>query len=232
MMQHKEFKGRKIKYRHMLEAELGDRDREAAYHAQSRAMGQREHDAALVAMARRDRPAFERLARWIVATCRTGTERQIGDVLESQGIECWIPTERRQKPPRRGQKAVEIQVPVFRGYLFVRVIPDNEAYAGLLSAAKLNGLMSSGGKVYLMPEKLMERLRLVGKKRERKQIDAADLPALKKAIGKPAAIRSGPFADFMVTIRRVLEKRGELVVELPIVGGLVEMTIDVDSIRL
>lgn len=232
MMQHKELKGQKLKYRPMRESELSDTSRHLAYDAQTRALMARERNMSMIEEAGRKQPAFDRLARWVVATCKTGTEKQVSEALEALDIECWCPTERKQKPPRRGHKAVEIHVPIFRGYLFVRVIPSNRAYVGLLMAGKINGLMSSGGAVYLMPERLMERIMLLGKKRERKQVDANELPAYLKAVGTTVRVRSGPFSSFMVTLKSVLDKKGKFLVEVPLFGGMTEMTIDVDSIEL
>ncbi|HZG29936.1 MAG TPA: transcription termination/antitermination NusG family protein [Ensifer sp.] len=232
MMQHKELKGQKLKYRPLQEAELRVEERDAAYEAHFSAIDVRDRKAIMIAKARMDRQEKDVAPRWVVATCKTGMEKHVAEAFQQQVIECWLPTERRKRPPLRGKKAVEIEVPIFRGYVFARVIPDDLAYAGLMAAAKINGLMASGGRVYLMPDRLMETLMLKSKKRERKQIDEKELPIYRAAINGKAVIRSGPFADFMVTVRRVLEKSGELVVELPIFGAMTEMTVDVDSIRL
>ncbi|MBB4007792.1 transcription termination/antitermination NusG family protein [Allorhizobium taibaishanense] len=183
-----------------------------------------------VAMARRDRPGFDGLAKWVVASCRSGMEQAIRDSLEQQGIECWCPCERLKLPPRRGKQAVEIQRAVFRGYLFVRVVPDNEAFVGLMLASKLQSLMGRDGKPYLMPETLMRQLMLAAKKAERKHTDAGDVPVMPDVLGKQVTIRSGPFADFVVTVRKVLSKRGQVVVDVPMFGGMSEITMGVDFI--
>lgn len=186
----------------------------------------------MIAMARRDRAGFEQLARWLVASCTSGMEQAIRDSLQEQGIECWCPCERLRLPPRRGKQAVEIQRAVFRGYLFVRVIPDNEAFVGLLSASKLRGLMGRDGVPHLMPESLMQKLMLSAKKGQRKHMDAASLPVVSDVVGKTVTIRSGPFADFVVTVRKVLSNRGQLVVDVPLFGGMSEVTLGVDSVSM
>ncbi|NSZ16587.1 transcription termination/antitermination NusG family protein [Agrobacterium vitis] len=183
-----------------------------------------------VAMARRDRPEFDRLARWVVASCKSGMEQVIRDSLDQQGIECWCPCERHKWPPRRGKQAVEIQRAVFRGYLFVQVIPDNQAFVGLMLASKLRGLMGQDGKPHLMPEPLMRQLMLSAKKAERKHMDGHDVPPMPDVLGKQVTIRSGPFADFVVTVRKVLSKRGQVVVDVPMFGGMSEITMGIDFI--
>ena len=232
MMQHKRLKGKRIEYRPMCEAELAERERDAVYSSVNRMMDARARNVSVVAMARKDRPGFEDAARWVVATCKSGAEQSASASLSEQGIECWCPTERFRKPPRRGQKPVEIQRTIFRGYLFVRVVPDNEAFAGLLATGRLQGLMASGDTTYLMPERLMVRLMLALKKRQRKHMVAGELPPAPDLLGRKVVIRSGPFAEFLGTVRRVLEKRGEVVLDVPLFGGMTEMTIGVDSIAL
>jgi transcription termination/antitermination protein NusG len=184
----------------------------------------------MIAMARQDRPGFEQVARWLVASCQSGTEQGIRDSLQEQRIECWCPCESFRKPPKRGQKAVEVKRAIFRGYLFVRVIPDNEAFVGLLAASNLKGLMGQDGKPYLMPESLMSKLMLSAKKSERKHMDGDSLPVMPDLLGKTVTIRSGPFAEFVVTVRKVLSKRGQVVVDVPLFGGMSEITLGVDSV--
>ncbi|MCF1433176.1 transcriptional antiterminator [Agrobacterium vitis] len=183
-----------------------------------------------IAMARRDRPDFDQLARWVVARCKSGLEQAIRDALTEQGIECWCPCERRRLPPRRRKPAITVERPLFRGYLFVRVIPDNEAYAGLLLASKLQSLMGQDGKPYLMPEALMRQLQLSARTAERQHMDAGDVPPVPDMLGKQVTIRSGPFADFVVTVRKVLSRRGQVVVDVPMFGGMSEVTVGVDVI--
>ncbi|MGV1770080.1 transcription termination/antitermination NusG family protein [Agrobacterium vitis] len=183
-----------------------------------------------VAMARRDRPEFDHLARWVVARCKAGMEEAIRGSLEQQEIECWCPFERLRLPPRRGKQAVDIQRALFRGYLFVQVIPDNEAFVGLLLASKLRGLMGKDGKPHLMPEPLMRQLMLSAKKAERKHMDGREVPPMPDVLGKQVTIRSGPFADFVVTVRKVLSKRGQVVVDVPMFGGMSEIKMGIDFI--
>lgn len=184
-----------------------------------------------IAMARHDRPDFDQLARWVVARCKSGLEQVIRDALTEQGIECWCPCERRRLPPRRRKPAIVVERALFRGYLFVRMIPDNEAYAGLLLASRLQSLMGRDGKPYLMPETLMRQLQLSAKTAERQHMDACGVPPMPDMLGKQVTIRSGPFADFVVTVRKVLSKRGQVVVDVPMFGGMSEVTMGVDAIE-
>ncbi|MGV1826656.1 transcription termination/antitermination NusG family protein [Agrobacterium vitis] len=157
-------------------------------------------------------------------------EQVIRDSLGQQGIECWCPCERLRLPPRRGKPAIVVQRALFRGYLFVQVIPDNEAYVGLMLASKLRSLMGRDGKPYLMPEPLMRQLLLSAKTAEKKHMEAGDVPPMPDVLGKQVTIRSGPFADFVVTVRKVMSKRGQVVVDVPLFGGMSEITMGIDAI--
>lgn len=228
MMQHRAMNGRKLGYRPMMEAELQEGDRHRAYAEQERAhsaMGARKR---IVAMASGNRKGFDKHARWIVATCKSGIEQQVFEELREQGIEAWCPLEKIRARPRRSLKAVDIFRPYFKGYVFVRVIPDGEAFVGLLSASRLNGLMGRDGRPFLMPEKLMDALMLSAKKSKHDHDDERALPVRK---GQQVVIRSGPFSDFQATIRRVMGTRWKLMAEVELFGRMTALELDIDSVE-
>ena len=227
MMQHRRMDGQKLGYRPMMEGEMRETDRRRAYDAQDRAtkaIGARSN---LIAMARRDRTGFDSLARWVVATCRTGTEEAIRDELQERGIEAWCPMEKMRARPRRSLKAVDIYRPFFKGYLFIRVIPDNEAFVGLLSASRLMGLMGRDGKPFLMPDRMMDALLLSSKNAKQEQDDERVLPV---RTGQRVVIRTGPFSDFNATIRRVLGSRWKVMAEVEMFGRMTAVELDIDSV--
>lgn len=183
----------------------------------------------LVAMACASRPRFAELARWIVGTCKPGLELRIRDELAELGIESWCPCEMVKRPPRRGLKAVEIPRPLFRGYLFLRVIPDTDAFAGVLSASRLSALMGRDGTPFLLSEDLMRRLRL----RVAKRIaDQDDKPGKPWWVDRPATVTHGPFASFTATVRALLGDGDRVRAEVNVFGRLTPIELAVDSIRL
>lgn len=182
----------------------------------------------LVGMAGKDVPGFEKMARWIVAVCRPGTETRIHDDLATLGIECWCPMEKKRRPPRRGLKAQVIHTPLFRGYLFVRVIPMNEAFVGVLSASRLSGLMGHDGVPTLMPERIMERLRLSVAKRLKDQGD--DDGSWWRDCH--VTVTHGPFASFKAVVRALVGKGDKVKVDVEIFGRATPVELDIDSIRI
>ena len=227
-MQHRTMDGQRLGYRPMAEAELQEGERRRAYAEQDRAHKEISSRSRLISMAREDRPGFDRLARWVVATCKSGSEQAVHDELREQGISVWCPLEKFRIRPRRSLKAVDIYRPFFKGYLFVRVIPDNEAFVGLLSASRLKGLMGRDGRPFLMPERLMDALLLGSRKSKRDQDDDRVLPVRE---GQRVVIRSGPFSDFQATIRRVIGDRWKVMAEAEMFGRMTALELDIDSVE-
>ncbi|MCM2396202.1 transcriptional antiterminator [Rhizobium sp. S95] len=225
MMQHRNTTGERLAYRPVTEAELSRADRRRIDDAQARMERARCAQDNLIQMAGRDMPGFDQLSRWIVGTCRVGSEESIADEMTVAGIEAWCPMEKFRKPPRRALPAVDVFRPFFRGYLFVRVIPSSEAFAGVLCASRLTGLMGRGGEPYLMPERIMSALKLGSKKGKTDEDVEGKYPP-----GATVVIRSGPFADFQATVRRVIGSRWALEAEVNLFGRMTPVELDIDSI--
>lgn len=183
----------------------------------------------MIAAAKSSRPRFAELARWIVGTCKPGLELRIQEELSDAGIECWCPVEWKKRPSRRGLKAVEIPRPLFRGYVFVRVIPAMDAYAGVLSASRISALMGRDGKPELLSERLMKLLRLRAAKRSGKQGDSDGKPWWQD---RKATVTHGPFAGFTATLRSLVGTGDMIAVEVAMFGRMTPVTLDVDSIAI
>ncbi len=153
---------------------------------------------------------------------------RIEEELAACGIESWCPVEMKLRRARRGLKAVENPCALFRGYVFVHVIPTMEAFAGVLSASRIGGLMGRDGRPFLMPEDLMRRMRLRAQKREAKQKDEA----AQEWRNRKVTVRHGPFASLTATIRDLLGKGDRVSVEVDIFGRMTVMELDVDSIQI
>jgi transcriptional antiterminator NusG len=227
MMQNKKINGEKLSYRPMREAELSDRERYKAYEARDRASALRSAQHHLISEASVERPDFDNLSRWIVTTCRPGSEQTISEELHSARIKSWCPLEKFRTRPRRALKPVEIYRPFFRGYLFVKVVPTPEAFAGVLSASRLNAIMSRDGKPYLMPPRIMDVLMVGMQKRTKIQNDEVKLPF---TIGDRMRIVDGPFSSFTAMVRAALPDRWQAEVEVEIFGRMTPMTLDIDSL--
>lgn len=228
MMQHKDIQGARMAYRKVFENELTVSQRSRIYEAKGKAEAAISAMQNLKLMASNNVPNFEVNARWVVATCRIGTEESIADELRDQNIDSWCPLGRFRKRPRRGLKSVDYFRPLFRGYLFARVVPCHEAYAGLLSASRLLSLMGRDGKPYIMPERLMNALMLATKKHEYLQEDEVKVPY---SPGDTVKVLSGPFASFQMIVRAVLPTHWKVSGEVEIFGRMTPIELDLDSVE-
>lgn len=229
MMTERKLDGKKLSYRPMTECELSRVERERVYLASSQQEGRRDrHNDLIVEAASRSYMSFEAHARWVVGVCRIGGERIVLDDLAAAGIQAWCPMEHLRTRPRRGLKPVDIYRPYFGGYVFVRVIPGQKAYAGVLAASRIRGFMGRDGRPFVMPEKVMDLLILNAKKDE---MDQRDNPKLPIAPGARVSIGKGPFANFLATVRRLIPDRWRAEVEVNLFGRMSVIEIDIDSIE-
>lgn len=228
MMTVRNVNGKQLAYRPVHEGELTVRQRERIEGARHRAERLRDGHICLVEAASRHVLGFEAMARWIVATCRPGSEEGIARELGEVGIVTWCPKEHLRTRPRRKLKPVDIYRPYFGGYLFVRVMPTREAFAGVLAASRLVGIMGREGQPFLMPEKLMNVLILAAKKDE---LDQQDKPKMPVRVGQRVDIHSGPFANFQATVRRLIPERWKVEAEVSLFGRMTPIELDVDSIK-
>ena len=228
MMQHRGVKGERLSYRPIMEAELSASERQRIYEASRKADAARAAQQNLIKMASKDYAGFDAMGRWVVTTCRTGSEETIAKELSDARIETWCPKEKFRTRPRRQLKPVDIYRPFFRGYLFAKVVPSHEAFAGLLSASQLNGIMGRDGMPYLMPEQLMDVLQLSIRKRQCLQKDDVKMPF---SIGERMRVVDGPFSSFTAMVRAVLPERWKAEVEMEIFGRMTPLTINIDSLE-
>ncbi|TCR01079.1 transcription termination/antitermination protein NusG [Neorhizobium sp. JUb45] len=226
MMQNR-ITGKKISFRPMVEAQLSAHERARLYERQQKAEAARAARGHLVQAAGMDAPGFDRMARWVVATCRSGSEQVIGEELGENHIQSWCPMEKFRTRPRRGLKPVDIFRPFFRGYLFIRVVPTEEAFVGVLSASRLKGIMGRDGRPFLMPPKVMDALMLGVKKGECVQPDEFKIPV---SVGDHVTIARGPFADFQAVVRKVVSDRWRAEVEINLFGSMRPVELDIDSL--
>lgn len=228
MMTVRNTNGKQLAYRPVHAGELTELQRERIDIARHRAERLRDGHNGLIEAASSRFLGFDAIARWVVATCRLGSEETIAAELAALGIVTWCPKEHLRTRPRRKLKPVDIYRPYFGGYLFVRVVPSREAFAGLLAASRLQGLMGREGEPYLMPEKLMNIIILAAKKDE---TDQKDRPKMPVRVGQRIDIHSGPFANFQATVRRLIPERWKLEAEVSLFGRMTPVELDIDSIE-
>lgn len=113
----------------------------------------------MVMMARCDAPGFASLGRWCVAVVPGGCEIAARDALARKKIAAWLPLETKRMRSRRGlAKVKSVERAVWRGYLFVRLLPCAEAWAGAMLTAGLSGWIGLDGEPALLPDRMVADL--------------------------------------------------------------------------
>ncbi len=108
----------------------------------------------------RPQPAVEPAPpQWLAVQTRYRFEKKVVAQLASKSLEVYLPllTEHHRWSDRERL----VTIPLFPGYLFVRIVPSREAWQAVLQTAGLIGFVSFGGIVVEVPPKQIEHLQLL-----------------------------------------------------------------------
>ena len=191
-----------------------------------RVMAERRITDHMVMMARSDAPGFASLARWCVAVVPGGREGEARAALDRKRIEAWLPLERHVRSSRRGRPAKVVDRAFWPGYLFVRLLPCAEAWAGAMYAGGLSGWIGIGGEPALLPDRTVADLMACEK--------TGDFEAAARAIGLPkrgdrARITGSEMLWF---VDRYHEARDEVRLFVDAVAGRVVATVRLDELEI
>jgi transcription antitermination factor NusG len=156
-------------------------------------------------------PAFGKLSgihlepRWYVAQTCSRHEKRVAEQLSTRGIENFLPLY--EMVSRWKDRRVRVQLPLFPGYVFVRVaLQERRRALEIPSVARLVGF---GGLPVPLPDDEMEAMRngLVG------QLRAEPHPYL--TVGRRVRIKFGPLAGLQgILLRKKASYRFVLSLEL------------------
>lgn len=158
---------------------------------------------ALLAAAGESGPAM----RWFVVRVVPNSEKAVEESLGGVGIECWRPMEKRLRRAPHAKRQVVYTVPVFPGYLFVKVVNQDATWSGILSVeGVLSVLGGRSGPVPVPEANLLQFRKKLGEKSSDKEVVEAAFP-----LGAEVLIEDGPFASFPGVIESVTEERSAVV---------------------
>lgn len=149
---------------------------------------------------RRMEEAFLRIAagqegerrQWFALTTDNRAEKDVEKLLDDAGVTAWVP-KRKTLTVRRGTRARRERIePIFSGYVFVRVVPCDEAFVGLGRVRGVAGIVAADGRAFPIRDKEMEAL--IGLVStgwfDVKEIDG------RLSVGSKVRIEAGRFAAF------------------------------------
>ena len=77
--------------------------------------------------------------QWFVLKTANKQEKAVSQSVSNFGIETWLPMKSEARSVKYTRRSKQIEVPVFNGYLFVRVVPCVESWVGL---SRVDGAIS------------------------------------------------------------------------------------------
>ena len=170
-------------------------------------------------------------AHWYILHTYSGYEQKVAQVLrqrieslkqEDKFFEILIPTERRMRI--RGGKRFAKEEMLFPGYIFVRMILDDNSWAAARETQGVTGFVGVGDKPTQVTDKEVKAI---------KQYLLVEKPKFKVsfAVGEAVKIVDGPFVDFLGTIDSIDKEKGKLKVMVSIFGRETPVELDFLQVR-
>ncbi|MDD3532046.1 MAG: transcription termination/antitermination protein NusG [Candidatus Shapirobacteria bacterium] len=165
-------------------------------------------------------------AKWYILHTYSGQESRVAKILqqriqalkiEGNFFEILIPTEERMKI-RAGKRFTKEEM-LFPGYVFVRMVLDDNSWAAARGSEGVTGFVGSGDQ----PSPVAEReIRAIEK------YLATEKPkyTVKLTVGEAVKIVDGPFAGFLGTIDNIDKERGKLRVMVSVFGRETPVELD------
>ncbi len=165
-------------------------------------------------------------ANWYILHTYSGQEARVAKILqqrihslkmEDKFFEILIPTEERMKI--RGGKRFTKEEMLFPGYVFVKMVLDDNSWAVARGGEGVTGFVGAGDKPTPVTEKEIKVI---------ENYLAAEKPkyTVKFSIGEAVKITDGPFAGFLGTIDGIDQEKGKLRVMVSIFGRETPVELD------
>ena len=98
-------------------------------------------------------------ARWFAVRTRSRHERVVANQLQSQDVTTFLPLI--TQVHRWSDRKVSVQMPLFPGYTFVRIVPSNEQYVRVLRVYGVSSFVGVRGAGTPIPDKQIADIRLL-----------------------------------------------------------------------
>lgn len=162
---------------------------------------------------------------WYVLTVAGGCEKAVDKVLEDVKVRRWLPLVRRlvlRRGGRGGSKRIAADMPVWPGYLFVRIADTAAAWAGLRTVEDVTGVLGLDGRPERVEDAIIMELRAF----------VADEAAVREAGERPVkagsrvALEFGLFGTVEGVVRALTGRRARVDLRGAAGLGLVNVALD------
>lgn len=147
------------------------------------------------------------------------------DLMLQDGIEAWCAVDKYKKRVGRSNATREADLDIFPGYLFVRTVPFEAAWIGVMSFEGVSGYVMNGVKPAIIRQETINEIQaFLGLERRKRKVLFAE--------GAMVRVVAGSFASFEGRVVTSENKRGHLKVEVDIFGRMTLCDFGIDSLRL
>lgn len=165
--------------------------------------------------------------RWYLAQCKPNAEQIAVRNLENQSFGTFLPL---LEITKRKAKIFQRQVrPLFPGYLFVQISPDQGPWRQVNSTRGVARLLRLGAEPSVVPNEIVEALMARCDKqsilRQTSETQSSQLHA-----GNRAQVTHGPFSGFIATISHI-EPNNRINILIEIMGQTTKVAINADALQ-
>jgi len=168
-------------------------------------------------------------AKWYILHTYSGYEQKVAQILkrriksfkqEANFFEILIPSEKRMKI--RGGKRFSKEETLFPGYVFVKMILNDNSWAVARGTQGVTGFVGTGNAPLPVTKEEIKAI---------KQYLKTEKPKFKVkfSVGEAVKIIDGPFVDFLGTVESIDEEKGKMKVMVSIFGR--ETPIELDFLQ-
>lgn len=178
--------------------------------------------------------------RWYVIQTYTGQEKKVKEDLESRIkslnvendiLRVFIPIIKKieVKEKADGTKVQkELEIPAYPGYVFVKMIVNDESWFIVRNTPNVTGFLgSSGGRTLPVPLPRHEIEAILKKYDEKKQIKTYD-----HYVGTKVTVSSGPFKNISGEIFSVNNEKEIAVIEVDMFGRTTQIEVEIRDLKL
>ncbi|MFC6490710.1 transcription termination/antitermination protein NusG [Nitratireductor sp. GCM10026969] len=194
-----------------------------------RALERGRQKAGLIAWLRGEAAARDGEMAWYVARTNWRAD-SVAEELRAYGIEAVCPLERRwRRYPRSSgaNRRYPVDIPIFRNYLFVRLLKAEAAWVGVLTFDGVNCLQGSGEKpIPLRPREEVQLLVMLAGSGDTVVRDAGGIK-----VGDRVVRPVGTFAELAGTVLAINEAKREALVSTVLFGREMETRCGIDDLE-
>lgn len=159
---------------------------------------------------------------WYALYVQVNHEKKVTDQLLKKNIECFLPL--LPTWSKRRDRRVQLQVPLFPGYVFVHTVLENEVHVEILKIPGSVYIVRSSQGPALIPDYQVESLRTV--------LSHANTLALHPYLtaGDWVQVVRGPFAGCVGILQRLNPKKGTLVISVDVLRQAASVQLAVEDV--